>query len=207
MNLLKTKKQILLISVVLLLHSTCSFSQKLDTLVFFQEIQKKNIEIKKLLMNTECGNVLEMSIFYVLLVGYKGEINKSDFMAGKFLEKIEPKYSYRKKHCRLRKSFIKSDAYLFDEKGHVFATMDGNAVFCKKINWDKIDSLSYLSFLKKILWDFKPKVAFNIIGTPLGIIFIIDNKNEIHVAINDNIICSVPEFVELYWTKSRFITE
>lgn len=199
-NLLKTKKQILLISVVLLLYSECSFSQKIDTLVFFQEIQKKNIEIKKLLRNTECGNVVEMSIVHVLLVGYKGKINKSDFMDGKFLEKIEPQYLYRKKHWRLRKSFIDSYVYLFDEKGHVFATMDGYAIFCKKVNWDKIDNSTY-SFEKKTLWDLKPKFAFNIIGFPLGVRFIIDNKNEIYVAIDGKIICSVPEFVELYWPK------
>lgn len=85
-------KKMVFICAVLSLFSVSSFSQKLDTLALFRAIKKKNIELKKALKYTECGDKSEMTIIHVLLVDYNGKMNKADFKDGNFLNYIRPLY-------------------------------------------------------------------------------------------------------------------
>lgn len=100
-----------------------------------------------------------------------------------------------------------SDAYLYDNKGSLFAISARTPdIYCFTLSRD---SNVYLKQKEKILLDLKPKIAFNIVCTSIGVIFVLTEANEIKVIINDKekIVCSVQEFVDLYWSKSRFITE
>ena len=66
-------------------------------------------------------------LFHVLMLGYKGEFKKEDFINHTFLNKLRPLYKQKNSFFGKRRSLI-SDVYIGDSTGNLIGMTDGSFI-------------------------------------------------------------------------------
>lgn len=201
--------------VLLIAFSFSLSSQNLDTTIIFEGIKKKNIELKKNIINLKCSNENNVKFAHVLCFSYIGKIIKEDFLNSNFLKNLRLNYFIKKKWCK-EEAYIESLVSIFDTNNINIGENLGitNNVFCRaaKVKVDSAYNNYYRNVIDQALIDVNTKLAFRIYGSETYYLtFIMNNLNQINVIIRKKdgnaIKCTLSELVNLYWSKAGYVDE